>query len=269
MKKNNSLFQSLDSNLITIANCWHIKLRNGQSIGFTDHDSDITYDNFKYLSFSALSQSSIESKNTLAVDNLEIRGILDNNIIRKQDLLNGIYDMAEVLVFQVDYYDLSKEKIILHRGWIGEITIKDNKFFAEIRGIAQKTSTNIGEVYSETCRAEFGDKKCRVDLQPFSYEASITTVKNNSTFYSKELEKHRSSFSYGRVKFISGKNQGLEVQIKESYDGNIKISQPFPLPLEEKDHFVAIYGCNKRFETCSKVYDNFLNFRGEPHIPEL
>jgi uncharacterized phage protein (TIGR02218 family) len=270
MKKSQlKIFQHMDSAITTLATCWHIQLQNGVCLGFTDHDQDIKLDDNIYLASSGFSKSSIEINNSLAVDNLEIRAILDNRVIKEADLLKGLYDMAEVLVFKINYSEPSQGIIILHRGWIGEITIKNNKFFAEVRGIAQKTSADVGEVYSKTCRAEFGDTRCKVNIEQYTFEAQIEKVKSSSSFYCQLLERHGNSFAYGVGEFITGENRGLKFQVKESYHGNIKLIFPLPNTIKEGDKFTIIYGCDKRFETCSKKYNNFLNFRGEPHIPEL
>jgi len=37
--------------------------------------------------------------------------------------------------------------------------------------------------------------------------------------------------------------------------------------LSEGDKYRAVIGCDKRFETCIKKFNNAVNFRGEPHVP--
>ena len=55
----------------------------------------------------------------------------------------------------------------LRRGWFGEVVLTEQGVFRiELRGLTQALSQRIGELYSPECRADLGDHRCRVPIQP-------------------------------------------------------------------------------------------------------
>ena len=91
----------------------------------------------------------------------------------------GLYDHAEISVFQVNYTDTGQGVIPLREGWLGEVTFNDGRFVAEIRGLTQRLSQRVGELYSPSCRADLGDTRCKVqwvtiDLYREHYLRDIT-----------------------------------------------------------------------------------------------
>lgn len=157
----------LDEELTTLATCWHIVRRDGVEHFFTDHDRNLTVDGNEYLCAVGYSRTAIENDVTLAVDNLDVMGFLDNDTITAEDLRAGAYDFAQVFVFIVNWADLSQGILKQRRGWLGEVTLGENGVFrAELRGMTQALSQRIGEVYSPECRADLGDSRCKVPIQP-------------------------------------------------------------------------------------------------------
>lgn len=72
----------------------------------------------------------------------------------------------------------------------------------------------------------------------------------------------------GTVKFTSGPNTGRTMEIID-FDqptGLVTVFENFPYELTHGDELEIAQGCDKIFETC-QLYDNAVNFRGEPHVP--
>jgi uncharacterized phage protein (TIGR02218 family) len=264
-----SLQQHITKEVTTLANCWKLKLKNGKALGFTNHVSDIEYEGIKYFAASGFDSSSIASSSDLAVDNLEIEGILDNYLITEADILAGIYDFAEIEMFMVNYNDLTQGKIYLKRGWFGEITLKNGKFLAEIRGLAQKFNQVIGNLYSPTCRANFCDKKCKLQEINYTDYGSVTEVMNEKSFKDKSRQEPSGYYTQGKIIFLDGRNKGIEMEIKEHINSIITTVLPLSFKIKIGDKYKIIAGCDKTFETCRIKFNNVLNFRGEPHIPGL
>lgn len=159
--------QHLEEELTTLATCWHIARRDGIEFFFTDHDRDLVVDGDTYLSAIGYSRTAISNDMTLSVDNLDVMGFLDNETITAEDLRAGAYDFAEVHCFSVNWADLTMGILKQRRGWLGEVTLGENGVFkAELRGLTQALSQKIGEVYSPECRADLGDSRCKVPIQP-------------------------------------------------------------------------------------------------------
>lgn len=77
-----------------------------------------------------------------------------------------------------------------------------------------------------------------------------------------------SVYDGGTVTWRSGKNAGRTIEIL-SYDagtGTITLFDQMAYDIAVGDSFEVAQGCDKRFETC-KLYENVINFRGEPDVP--
>lgn len=251
----------------TLAQCWKLTRRDGIVMGFTDHDQDIEYDALSYIASSGLTSSAIASQSSLAVDNLDIEGILHADMISESDILAGLYDYAEVETFILNYTDISQGRLQLRYGWLGEIQLDRGQFVAELRGLTQKLAQHVGELYSPICRTQLGDARCGVDVSAYQVTGSVSALSGNGVIDVSRTEE-TSFFNGGMLTFTSGKNQQLVREVKFFFaGGEMQMALPFPYEIEVGDTYELIPGCNKTITTCIARYDNAINFRGEPHVP--
>jgi hypothetical protein len=152
----------LDSGVTTLCTCWKLVRSDGVVQGFTNNAANITFEGVLYEAATGFTPTSISSTEDLAVDNLEVMGLLDSSAISEANLLAGIYDEAEVYIFMVNYNDLTMGDIKLKRGTLGEVRSGRVVFEAELRSHSDKLQQVIGEVYSVTCRADLGDSRCKL-----------------------------------------------------------------------------------------------------------
>jgi len=149
-----------------------IKRTDGIILGFTDADKNQPIDigdgdgSITYEASTAYTRSAISDKAMLNVDNLSIEGILDSNEITDVDIRAGRYDRAEVTTFMFNHQNITDGVLVLRKGWLGQIKLKDHLYVAEIRGLTQAYSQVIGEVTTPDCRADLGDTECRIKLDP-------------------------------------------------------------------------------------------------------
>jgi uncharacterized phage protein (TIGR02218 family) len=183
------------------------------------------------------------------------------------DINAGLYDFAELEIFMVNYADLPAGKLQLRRGWIGEITFGKNQFVAEVRGLAQKLSQRIGDIFSPLCRASFADAKCGKSSPTYTSTASVTAVESRQVFSASALTQAAGYFNFGKVSFTSGENSGLEMEVKDFANYKLTLVLPLPYEIAVSDTFNIIAGCDKNFDTCKTKFSNAINFRGEPHVP--
>ena len=94
----------------------------------------------------------------------------------------GKYDFAEVRMFLVNYQDLGQGILKLRRGWLGEVTIRDGMYVAELRGMTQKLQMTVGEVCTPDSSADLGDARCGFDLTAFEESGTVSAVSNATTF---------------------------------------------------------------------------------------
>lgn len=254
----------INNEVLTLSTCWQIKLTDGTALGFTDSDEDLVIDGTTYHASSGFGRSAVESNTSLKVDNLETIGLIDHELIKHEDLISGRFDHAEVSVFLSDHHG---GKLDLRTGWLGEVTANGNSFTAEIRGLLQAFSQNIGELYSPQCRAQLGDKRCKVALQAF--EGKVSRVEGEDAFICWALRGEDDYYRYGKLKFNSGANAGFETEILSHIGPKLILSTPTPNPISSGDNFTLYPGCDRHLRTCHKKFQNTLNFRGEPFIPSV
>ena len=148
----------------TLAMCWKITRTDDTVLGFTAHDAPLTVDGVVYEAAIGFSPSNVETQTKLAVDNLEALGIIDSDTITADDLLAGVWDFATVEVFLVNWAAPADGRDVLTKGHLGRITVEQGKYTAELRGLADAYSTVTGQIYQPTCRAQFGDARCGIDV---------------------------------------------------------------------------------------------------------
>lgn len=253
----------------TLATCWKITRRDGTVMGFTDHDTDITFESVTYIAASGFTPSAVASSAALNVDDLDVEGMLSAGAITETDLLAGVYDYAEIDVFQVNYADLTMGTIHLRTGWLGEVQMHGERFVAEVRGLAQQLSQTLGERYSAGCRANLGDARCKVNVTSYTHTGTLTEVTSRSVVSDSAREEADGYFTNGIIEMTSGANNGLRLEVKQFTDGQFVTVLPFPADCEAGDSYTAIAGCDKRVETCKETFSNVVNFRGEPHVPGI
>ena len=266
----NDFKKLLEKETTNIVKCWKIIKKDNTSIGFTTNTDNFVYENILYHSFFAKDFSNILSN--LEKDEFEITNIISSDLLKNEDILNGKYDSAKIEIFLIDNNNLNCGKIILLSGIITNIEIKENVFIAKVKGIKEEINKTIGERYSPLCRCSFCDKKCGLDKNNFSFTGKISNIVDKTTFKTKDeiiLSKPTYYFDYGIVEFLSGKNKGEKMEIKQYSNGTFILSLNLPYELNINDEFKVLAGCNKNFSTCCEKFYNAKNFRGEPHLPGI
>lgn len=160
----------------TIATCYKVTRRDAAVYGFTDHDRDLVIDSLTYAASTGYNPSAVQSGSALAVDNLELGGILSSPSITEEDLLAGRWDRAEVEIFYVNWADLTQGVLYVRVGHLGEVVVERGMFRAELRGLTQAYTNVLCEIASPSCRATLGDSRCTVNLAPFTVTGTITAV---------------------------------------------------------------------------------------------
>ncbi len=165
-----TLESHLEQSVTTLATLWKITRLDGQILYLTDHDQDLTFDGQTYKAQDGYEASQVQSSDNMRVDNLETTGLLqgtstllDDSSITKQDLKDGKFDGASVEIRIVNWQDTSPTSgaLILKTGIIGEVKVeKRDQYETEIRGLNQKLTQQLGEVYGSQCRANLFDSRC-------------------------------------------------------------------------------------------------------------
>lgn len=266
----------LDQEVLTLATCWLLELKNGRKYGFTDLDRDLFFGGVNYLAKAAFSRTASRNTSDASTQNLDLTSILSDVAITPADLLAGDFDGASLRIFYVNYLspplDLLATPLDYHPlaiGSLGEFSSDGQAFTAQFRGLLDKFNQSSAWLTSQTCRYQLGDSNCGVGLPAFTTVATIADLVDQRTlFVSAPAPETADWFSQGVLTFTSGANAGSAYQIKTyTADRRLELFEPVRRAISLGDGVAIIAGCDKRSETCQNKFNNSINFGGEPHVP--
>lgn len=266
-----ALAEHLKGDATTTCHCWKVTLKDGVTIGFTDHDEMIVFGGTSYLAASGFAASDSDSETGLGASAGEVAGGFSSEAIAEDDLAAGRFDGARVELFLVNW-QAPDQHMLLNMREIGEVTRAGGAFRAELRSLAHRLGQPQGRVYGRRCDAALGDRRCGVDLEPFTGHGNVVAVDASGGLLVSGLDAFADGFfSRGKLRFLAGllAAKSFDLDGHERRDGGVHLS--FWLPPEQLpspgDIFSVTAGCDKSFTTCRAKFTNHLNFRGFPHLP--
>ncbi len=253
----------LDTGATTMCRCWLIVRRDGVRFGFTDHDRDLSIDGDVFKAGSGLDTSVLEASTGLSVDNGQAVGALSDAGLTEADIMAGQYDGAEVWQWLVDWSS-PELKVLLFRGFLGEIRRGTGAFEAELRGITEALNQPLGRMYLRECDRVFGDAKCGIDVDDPTYSADVIVLEasGNREFSFEGLSGFQDGwFTNGVIRWKSG----AVSLVKADTGGVLEVWEEVEVTVGDEARVIA--GCDKQAVNCRVKFGNLLNFRGFPHIP--
>ncbi|HYE28994.1 MAG TPA: DUF2163 domain-containing protein [Allosphingosinicella sp.] len=257
----------LEGDLTTLAFCWRVERRDGICLGFTSHDRDLEAGGLAYRAAPGIRPSAISVSDGFDAGALDVSGALTGDAVSEADLAAGRWDRAAVSLFLVDWRDPDAARLPLVRGELGDVGASANGFEAELRGPAALLERAVAEQTSPECRAELGDKRCRVDMAGRTRITRVASVPGERLVVVAEAPGE--SHAFGRLRWIGGPNSGLESPIAASDGLQLTLREPPPFAAAVGDLVEIRQGCDKSFATCAGRFANAANFRGEPHLPGM
>lgn len=230
----------------------------------------------------------------LSVNNAEATGLMPefDVPISEADIIAGVYDFAEYVVYLVDYENLVVNSgLVVASGAFGRVTVDDFglSIVNELRGLTDPLKQSLCERDSLTCRAIFGSGAigsgaeveqmfpCGFDLSTITEPGVVATVGLESTLtftLTSGFVLAEDELAGGMVLWNTGANAGRRYEIEgNTAAGEITLAFPAAFPIAEADELDYRPGCNKiaRDETrgCKRWFGAEwpLHFRGEPDIP--
>ncbi len=268
-----ALIAHLESGTTTLCRAWQVVRQDGTSYGFTDHDTDLTFDGVTFKADTGLTANALEQSTGLSVDNTEALGALSSVAVTEDDIRAGRFDGAEVQSWLVNWTDVA-QRVLLFKGTFGELVRVAGGFRAELRGLTEALNQSQGRVYHSVCSEVLGGKGCQFNiLQPGFYtEVEVEAVEKGKVFTFANLTGFDDRwFERGRLTVLTGAGAGLIGLVKNdrlsAAKRVIELWEDLRADLAVGDTIRIETGCDKRAETCRLKFDNFINFRGFPHIP--
>ena len=253
----------------TLCFCWKLTRRDGEVLGFTDHDAPLVVGGTRYEARSGVAASALESSLGLSVDNMEAYGALSSGGLDESQLSVGFYDHAAVEIYRVNWAD-PRQYILVKKGTLGEVRRTQDSFTAEVRSLAQTLNHSSGRLFQYTCDADLGDTRCGVNLNSARFRGTgrVSALLSASTFEVAGLSSFQDGwFTHGSVSFSGRSGFVYEVR-KHTKSGAKVILKLWEAPGQSVGaSFTVQAGCDKQFSTCHDRFNNRHNYRGFPHMP--
>ena len=257
----------LSGELATIALCWRIERRDGVTIGLTDHDRDLEIDGLIHRAAPGMTPSAIKRSDGLEADTMDVAGALTSAAIGARDLLAGRWDGARVMLFAVDWTGAAG-RVDLGEGLIGAVETEGDAFTAELRGASALLDRPVVEETSPECRAELGDRRCRVAMAGRRRFVRVVAV-DGPVLTLDAVEPLANAYGNGRLRWLGGANVGLEAAIASSHGVTVTLRREPVFAVAPGDLIELTEGCDKSIATCAGRFGNAVNFRGEPFLPGI
>lgn len=161
------------------------------TFGLCTLDSDVTYDDGSggvvYRSKRGYTAFDLDTKSDLSVDNTEASGLLAEypaDGVTEEGIARGDYDGARFVQYLVNYADLTMGHVILNAGQVGQVRMMDEMTCKiELRSLTQILKQNsIIELTSITCRAKFGDERCKMPLDWYAGQVDEVGAETDRVF---------------------------------------------------------------------------------------
>lgn len=258
----------LAADLTSLAICWRIVRRDGVALGFTTHDRRLRIAGMDYESAPGITPSAVVASDGLDVDVMDVAGALSADAIRAGDLAEGRFDGAAVRIFMVDWQSPDAGQQLLASGTLGNVEAgsgPDAGFTASLRGPTAVLAATLVESCSPECRAELGDRRCRVAMRGRTLRTHVVANAGRGLTVAGVDAAASDDFREGMVRVLEGPGAGLEARILAVSGDELVCNAPVAAP---PGTLLQLWqGCDKRFSTCVARFDNAANFRGEPHVP--
>lgn len=255
----------LDGDLTTLALCWRIERRDGVAIGLTDHDRDLVVDGLVHRAAPGMTPSAIRRSDGLEPDTMDVRGAVSSGAISEADLLAGRWDGARVLLFGVDWCG-GGGRVTLGEGRIGAVELSEAGFAAELAGATVTLDRPVVEATSPDCRANLGDRRCRVAMAGRRRFARVAACADAVVTLDR-AEPVANAYGGGTLRWFGGPYAGLEAGIVRSDGATVTLFDA--VAVAAGTLVEVIEGCDKRIATCAGRFGNAVNFRGEPYLPGI
>lgn len=254
--------------LSKLATCMRVERTDGNVYGFTTYDKKLTIDGLDYEPAATFNPTDVASANNMDVDNLSVEGFLSSEAITEDELRAGRWDYALFRIFQVNWNDLTMGDKKMRAGHFGEVQVHRQSFVVELLGLMDAYTTSIIEITSPGCRASLGDARCKVNLAgspSFTVTGTIDTADTDFfTLHAADRTEADGYFDEGRITLHYATGD-LSYEVKAYIVGTWITKTPFAYDATGVTYTMT-KGCNRTLDTCRDVFNNVVNFRGEPWL---
>lgn len=252
------------NDLTTLAFCWRIDRCDGVTIGLTSHDRDLWFNDLCHRAAPGMIPSAVESGRGMAPTSVDLSGAITSDALSQADLAAGLWDGARLTLYAVDWQAPDIAPVFLVRGTLGQVETEGAGFTVELSGGLGVLDRRVTETTSPQCRADLGDRRCRVDLRARRVVDRCVAADGHLVTVAQAYVDGR--FSLGRLRWLGGPLAAQAATILDQQGATLTLADPVP-PGVSGHLFELVEGCDRTLATCTARFANALNFQGEPHLP--
>lgn len=200
----------------TFCRCWRLTRRDGRAFGFTDHDEEIVFGDVTFAARSGLDGPEAEAALGLSASEADVTGALTAEAITETDVAAGLWDMAAVEVWLVDWSDPAL-RLLLDAGTLRALERGEFGFRATLAGIGALFEEPKGRLYQARCSADLGDPRCGVDLALAANGGAGTVLRTDGRLTVETAgfaDFPADAFTGGTLRWNTGANAGTAVEIR-------------------------------------------------------
>lgn len=254
----------------TYCRLWKVTKRNGETIGFTEHDADIVYNGDRYQASHSIIGSSNPTNSELEEETTDISGVVNVLAIEEEDLLGGQYENAVMEVFE---YNWSNNTLVrqLSRYNLGESELSyvgSEPFDYKIQALSLKAQLDRSRsvLTSESCQHKFlsqGQFACNRTIDSsVRITANVVSATQNTIVVDTTLD---SGYERGTIKPLSGRNADRLSVITTVSGNTLNLLFPYGLTIENGTQVELTRSCDKSMEACTN-FNNQENHGGHPEL---
>mgnify|MGYP003402368115 FL=1 len=187
-------------------------------------------------------------------------GVFEENTITKEMNLTG----SKIKIFSV--FDGVSSVLVTY--FITEFEKNDLDFTIKCEPETTKYRQSLLLLYSKTCRTNFGDNKCGVNLDDYKKSYKIESI-NPKNIVLTNVEAATGYYNQGFAWFENELKKIIRFKIITHNDNEIELEENLPVDLLKQEYVVLSPNCDKNFITCCNKFNNAVNFRGEPTIATI
>lgn len=234
--------------------CFHIRFQN-MNLYLTEGDRALLIDDKIFMPSSGMTLKEGEF-NDSGQNYIILEGIFENKGVEKH------YDLTDSVVTIYKCFAQNLTPFVSYR--CHAYIQRDLDFTLHLVASTVSYNQTVLLSYSKNCRANFGDQKCRVNKTDYSRACTIQEI-FGKTFVILNLDEEDGYFKGGDIYIAKG---GFCSKIISHVQNLLTVDKLIPDNIKQYKTAQITAGCDKNFITCCNKFNNAVNFRGEPFIPD-
>jgi uncharacterized phage protein (TIGR02218 family) len=289
-----ALIALLASRQFFSADLYLFSLVNGNvaetSLYYTGGDTDIIWNNITWKSGSTGNNSGpfFDRKDNKAkchwkvgveVDTLVFDCIPGGALIGGEPFLSfvrqGGFDGAEMTLYRAfmpTYGNTAAGTVIMFVGRVAEIDASRSLATFSVNSHLELLNLQMPvNLYQSGCPNTLFDANCTLNMASFGVPGGVASTSTANQFTTNSTSQQSGYFSLGQVTFDTGANSGFSRTVQSYTLGapsTVSLISPFPSAPAIGDTFTIYPGCDKQQSTCAAKFNNLINFRGVPYVPQ-